>query len=184
MSKTTQGKETQDSPQQHPTGAAEARAYAHQEADETSQTANSGAADEASASSEQHPDDISLQEVIDTFSDLIEAKKLQWQAQWALISAEARLLRQSVLVTVLATLATFAFGCVCWLILNATAAVMLGAAGVQPALVALILLGVNGLLMWIAWRTAKQAFRHITVTPLLNAVRGDPESPRPTREDT
>lgn len=126
-------------------------------------------------------EDISLNEVVDTITDLIAAKKMQLSAQWELVAAEAKLLRQSVLVTALATLAAFAFGCVCWLILNATSAVMLAAYGIHPAVISLTLLAVNGALMWLAWRTAKQAFSHLTIAPVINACRGEPEMPRPTR---
>ena len=119
--------------------------------------------------------DITLDEVIAAVTDLIEAKKLQFSAQWELVGAEAKLLRQSVLVTALATLATFAFGCVCWLILNAASAVLLAKAGLHAAVVAGILLLVNGLLMFMAWRVAKDAFKHISINPLVAAVKGEPE---------
>ena len=121
--------------------------------------------------------DITLDEVIGAVSDLIEAKKLQFSAQWEMVGAEAKLLRQSVLVTALATLATFAFGCVCWLIINAASAVLLAKAGLHAALVAGILLLLNGLLMFIAWRVAKDAFKHISINPLVAAVKGEPEEP-------
>ena len=119
--------------------------------------------------------DITLDEVIAAVTDLIEAKKLQFSAQWELVGAEAKLLRQSVLVTALATLATFAFGCVFWLILNAASAVLLAKAGLHDAWVAAILLLVNGLLMFMAWRVAKDAFNHISINPLVAAVKGEPE---------
>ncbi|MDC8830172.1 hypothetical protein [Alteromonas gilva] len=208
MSKSTHGKDTQHTSQQRPDGAAEARAYGQEAAGQraqptgdahsraqspdanatgkaTSATDKAASGNESSAQSGtagQVKDDISIQEVIDTFSDLIAAKKLQWQAQWALVVAETRLLRQSLFVTVLATLATFAFCLVCWLIVNVAAAVMLSNSGMQPAFVALILLGVNGLLMGVAWRTARSAFKHLTLTPLINAGRGEPESPGSARD--
>ena len=119
--------------------------------------------------------DITLDEVVAAVSDLIEAKKLQFSAQWELVGAEAKLLRQSVLVTALATLATFAFGCVCWFIVNAASAVLLAKAGLHAALVAGILLLVNGMLMFMAWRVAKDAFKHISINPLVAAVKGEPE---------
>ena len=75
-----------------------------------------GASPHQEQPAEQAPQpDITLDEVVAAVSDLIEAKKLQFSAQWEMVGAEAKLLRQSVLVTALATLATFAFGCVCWL---------------------------------------------------------------------
>lgn len=120
--------------------------------------------------------DITVDEVVSTFSDLIEAKKLQFSAQWSLVGAEASLLRQSVLVTVMATLATFAFGCVCWLIINAASAVLLAKAGLHAATVAGLLLLCNGLLMVVAWSVAKSAFKHISITPLIDAVKGTPAS--------
>jgi len=113
--------------------------------------------------------------VVAAVSDLIEAKKLQFSAQWEMLGAEAKLLRQSVLVTALATLATFAFGCVCWLILNAASAVLLAKAGLHAAVVAGILLLVNGLLMFLAWRVANDAFKHISIKPLVAAIKGEPE---------
>lgn len=119
--------------------------------------------------------DISLDEVVSAVSDLIEAKKLQFGAQWALVGAEAKLLKQSVLVTVLATLATFAFGCVCWLILNIVSAALLTNAGLHAALVAGILLLINGLLMFMAWRVAREAFQFISINPLVAAVKGEPD---------
>jgi len=119
--------------------------------------------------------DITLDEVVAAVSDLIEAKKLQFSAQWELVGAEAKLLRQSVLVTALATLAAFAFGCVCWLILNAASAILLAKAGLHAALVAGILLLINGLLMYMAWRVAKDAFKHISINPLVAAVKGEPQ---------
>lgn len=122
--------------------------------------------------------DISLDEVVSAVSDLIEAKKLQFGAQWALVGAEAKLLKQSVLVTVLATLATFAFGCVCWLILNIASAVLLTKAGLHAALVAGILLLINGLLMFMAWRVAREAFQFISINPLVAAVKGEPDENR------
>lgn len=124
------------------------------------------------------PPDVTLDEVVNTVTDLLEAKKLQFTAQWQLIGAEAKLLRQSVLVTALATLATFAFACVCWLIVNGASAVLLAKAGLHAALIALILLAVNGMLMWLAWRVAQDAFKHISVNPLINAVKGQPEAVR------
>lgn len=119
--------------------------------------------------------DITLDEVVATVSDLIEAKKLQFGAQWALVGAEAKLLKQSVLVTVLATLATFAFGCVCWLILNIASAVILTNTGLHAAIVAGILLLVNGFLMLAAWRMAREAFQFISINPLIAAVKGEPD---------
>ena len=119
--------------------------------------------------------DITLDEVVAAVSDLIEAKKLQFSAQWEMLGAEAKLLRQAVLVTALATLAMFAFGCVCWLILNTATAVLLAKAGIHAAFVAGILLLVNGLLMYVAWRVAKDAFKHISINPLVAAVKGEPE---------
>ena len=116
--------------------------------------------------------DITIDEVVAAVTDLVEAKKLQFSAQWALVVAEAKLLRQSLLVTMLATLATFAFGCVCWLIINAATAAILSNAGLHSAWIAAILLGVNGMLMFIAWRIAKDAFKHISVNPLIAAVKG------------
>ena len=122
--------------------------------------------------------DISLDEVVAAVSNLIEAKKLQFGAQWALVGAEAKLLKQSVLVTVLATLATFAFGCVCWLILNTASAVLLTKAGLNAALVAGILLLINGLLVFLAWRAASGAFQFISINPLVAAVKGEPDESR------
>ncbi|GGF67081.1 hypothetical protein [Alteromonas lipolytica] len=135
------------------------------------QTDTDGIAAEANAASPPQ-DDISVEEVVAAITDLIEAKKLQFSAQWALVGAEAKLLRQSVLVTVLATLAALGFACVCWLIINATAAVMLGNMGLHPALIALILLLLNGVLMMMAWRVARDAFRHISLNPIVAAAKG------------
>ncbi len=135
-----------------------------------------GASPHQEQPSDQVPQpDITLDEVVAAVSDLIEAKKLQFSAQWELVGAEAKLLRQSVLVTALATLATFAFGCVCWFIVNAASAVLLAKAGLHAALVAGILLLVNGMLMFMAWRVAKDAFKHISINPLVAAVKGEPE---------
>jgi len=200
MSKSMQSKDTRTTPQQRSNGSAEARMSAHDSGDGNSESAESPrvkaqATDsqtdahsapqseaQSEASGHQQPqDDISIQEVIDTFSDLITAKKLQWQAQWSLVTAEARVLRQSVLVTVLATLATFAFACGCWLIINVTAAVLLSANDVHPALIGFLLLSVNGALMAFAWLTAKQAFKHLTLVPLFNACRGEPDQTKKTR---
>ncbi|GEA06988.1 hypothetical protein KUL42_17490 [Alteromonas sp. KUL42] len=125
--------------------------------------------------------DISLDEVVEAVSDLVEAKKLQFGAQWALVGAEAKLLKQSVLVTVLATLATFAFGCVCWLILNIASAVLLTKAELHAALVAGILLLINGSLMFMTWRVARQAFQFISINPLVATFKGEPEDSQ-TRE--
>tara|TARA_B100001057_G_C22616227_1_gene858582 strand:- start:208 stop:714 length:507 start_codon:yes stop_codon:yes gene_type:complete len=135
-----------------------------------------GASPHQEQPAEQAPQpDITLDEVVAAVSDLIEAKKLQFSAQWEMVGAEAKLLRQSVLVTALATLATFAFGCVCWLILNAASAVLLAKAGLHAAVVAGILLLVNGLLMFLAWRVANDAFKHISINPLVAAIKGEPE---------
>jgi len=124
--------------------------------------------------------DVSIDEVVGAITDLIDAKKLQFTAQWRVVGAEAKLLRQSILVTALATLAAFAFGCVGWLIINAASAVLLAKAGLHAAIVALVLLAINGLLMFAAWRVAKDAFSHISVNPLVNAVKGDPSVSRET----
>lgn len=122
------------------------------------------------------PPEVTLDEVVNAVTDLLDAKKLQFMAQWQLVGAEAKLLKQSVLVTALATLATFAFACVCWLILNVASAALLAKAGLHATLIAFILLTVNGFLMLLAWRVAQDAFKHISVNPLVNAVKGQPEA--------
>lgn len=141
-------------------------------------TTNQQARTEPVGSVSETPEpDVSLQDAIDAVTDLIEAKQLQWSSQWELVKAETRLLRQSILVTVLATLATFTFAFCCWLLINAGIAILLANGAVSTLVIALILVMLNAALLTISWRVAKGAFKHITLQPLLNAAKGQPHHP-------
>lgn len=141
-------------------------------------TANQQAPTEPVGSVPETPEqDVSLQDAIDAVTDLIEAKQLQWSSQWELVKAETRLLRQSILVTVLATLATFTFAFCCWLFINAGIAILLAKVAVPTLVITLILVALNAALLAVSWRVAKGAFKHISLQPLLNAAKGQPHQP-------
>ena len=113
-----------------------------------------------------------VEEIVELATDALHAKQYEWSVKWAWVKAEARLVRKSILVTALATLAAFALACCCWLLLNISIAAALHHFAVPLVTIALGLLFINGALCWLAWRTASKALKLVSLSSIVDALTG------------
>ncbi len=112
-----------------------------------------------------------VEEIVELATDALHAKQYEWSVKWAWVKAEARLVRKSILVTALATLAAFALAC-CWLLVNISIAAALHHFAVPLVAIALGLLFINGALCWLAWRTASKALTLVSLSRIVEVLTG------------
>ena len=113
-----------------------------------------------------------VEEIVELATDALHAKQYEWSVKWAWVKAETRLVRKSILVTALATLAAFALACCCWLLVNISLAAALHHVAVPLVAIALGLLFINGALCWLAWRTASKALTLVSLSRIVEVLTG------------
>lgn len=115
----------------------------------------------------------SLSEVWSLLQAALGAKQAVLLSQLNVVEAEAKVLRQSVIVSGLSILAAFVFACCVWLVLNAGLTVtLISYTRVSPPMIALLLLLLNVLGCVLAIMNAKSALRHLTLMPLAKSIIG------------
>ncbi len=85
----------------------------------------------------------------------------------SLTNSELMLIKKSFFVTVFTSLAMFAVGTVCWLILNITIGAVMHTVGVNYILISLVLLLFNTLIAFLLFKLTQHAFRYLNFNRLI-----------------
>lgn len=115
----------------------------------------------------------SLAQVWSLFRTASQSKQAEWMAQLNLVESEATVLKQSVIVTVLSTLAAFFFACCVWVALNvALALALISYTALAQPFILLLLVALNVGACVLAILSANSAYRHLSIMPLFKSAIG------------
>ena len=117
-------------------------------------------------------DDATLRETIDALKMALAQKQQEFLALSDVVAAETSLVKKSLVVTALSTLAAFVFACFGWLVLNWAMAISLMDADFHYGFITLIVFVVNIALSICAFKVAKDAYRHLTLMPVFRTLCG------------
>ncbi|GGW90054.1 hypothetical protein [Alteromonas halophila] len=132
---------------------------------------DTGRAESCSEDKDQY-DDASLDETIAAVKAALAHKQHEFFALSDVVAAETALVKKSLLVTAISTMAAFTFACCCWLAVNAALGVLLFHAGLGMLAISAALFVLNGLFAVFALHVARGAYRHITLMPMFQAMVG------------
>jgi hypothetical protein len=127
--------------------------------------------------------DPTLDTIVELATDAFQAKQYEWFVKWQWVKAEARLVRKSILVTALATLAAFTLACCCWLLINAGLAAGLYSLTMPIAGIVGVLLVLNASLCWLAWQTAKGVLEKVSLSGMIEAAFAKPQPQQKTKDN-
>lgn len=127
---------------------------------------------EACSDEKDEYDDASFEETIASVKHALAHKQAEFFALTDVVAAETGLVKKSLIVTAISTLAAFTFACCCWLVVNIALGTALFKLGLGLLAISGIILIVNLVLAGVALKIAKDAYRHITLMPMFEAMVG------------
>ena len=126
----------------------------------------------------------SVKELLSAVEDAAQQKKQEWLTLADVVAAQTQVVKKSILVTVLATLAAFTFCCCAWLALNAALVIGLNQTGAPLILTIGLSAGINLILAYGGFRIAKSAYEHISFMDILRVVTPGTEPTSGEQDDS
>lgn len=97
-------------------------------------------------------------------------KVRQGASFFSLLNSELMLVKKSVIVTIFASLATLAFGAICWLLINAIFGTVFYHYGMGLIFILITLFTINTVVTFICFKLAKTAFKHASFDSLISTA--------------
>lgn len=116
------------------------------------------------------PGSPTFQEVLQAAQEAFSYKKEEIWSTIDVAAAHTNLVKKSLLVTILATLAAFTLSCCTWLILNAALVISLHNTGMSLLIIVAACGLLNGALALVCYRIARDAYRCMNFMPLIKSL--------------